>query len=251
MSESNVRPAAPGSNPLPYAAVPHALAHDHRLTPRALALAVMLLKYARSKSNCWPSNARLARDMRCTDRTVRNTLALLRTAGWIEVRHGEENRTGRLIVLAWRESGESDRPLTEQNDDLPPMRRKRNGRPGRSSRPTNVAQASKITLAADGEKLLEMSPAELLARRTEYLRSLPYNEYLETQHWRDCRARAIDRAGGACQICNTPGDLDVHHRTYARLGEEADADLVTLCRPCHTLFHGRTAKPVDTREDAR
>ena len=43
-----------------------------------------------------------------------------------------------------------------------------------------------------------------------------------------------------CQVCGAPWALrrsDVHHRSYARLGSERDADLVPLCRPCHRRLH--------------
>src|SRR5580700_10729711 len=58
------------------------------------------------------------------------------------------------------------------------------------------------------------------------LRRLPYREYLLTTHWRQTRRRALSRADGRCQSCRKEaGRLEVHHRTYARLGCEADADL--------------------------
>ncbi len=44
-----------------------------------------------------------------------------------------------------------------------------------------------------------------------------------------------------CQICGKPWSLRdgaLHHRSYQRLGHEADSDLVPLCRePCHLLLH--------------
>ena len=43
-----------------------------------------------------------------------------------------------------------------------------------------------------------------------------------------------------CAICGERWMLrhgDLHHRTYDRLGAEHVADLVPLCRPCHTVLH--------------
>jgi hypothetical protein len=93
--------------------------------------------------------------------------------------------------------------------------------------------------------VLDLPIDQLLWRRAEYLRSLPYPEYLLTRHWRCCRRRAIERAKGTCQACNATEGLNVHHRTYERYGEEADAGLIALCRSCHRLFHedGKLAKP--------
>ena len=42
-----------------------------------------------------------------------------------------------------------------------------------------------------------------------------------------------------CQLCNKSGELNVHHRTYERRGEESYSDLITLCEDCHTLFHNQ------------
>ena len=44
--------------------------------------------------------------------------------------------------------------------------------------------------------------------------------------------------GHRCQVCNGGvGTLDVHHRTYERLGQELDEGLTVLCRACHSIFH--------------
>lgn len=69
------------------------------------------------------------------------------------------------------------------------------------------------------------------------LRALPYASYLRTPHWQDLRYRALLAAEHRCQSCNRGSQLDVHHRTYERLGEERLADLTVLCRSCHTIFH--------------
>ena len=66
------------------------------------------------------------------------------------------------------------------------------------------------------------------------LEFMTYGEYLQTEHWQETRAAALKRAGGRCALCpreNAP--LQVHHRTYERLGEELQEDLVVLCDECH------------------
>lgn len=75
-------------------------------------------------------------------------------------------------------------------------------------------------------------------KRTSELRSMPYREYLKTPEWQATRTHQLRRAGYACQVCNAKGGLlNVHHRTYERRGNEAQEDLVVLCRGCHELFH--------------
>lgn len=69
---------------------------------------------------------------------------------------------------------------------------------------------------------------------------MEYQDYLATDEWRQRRAVAIDWARGACQLCNSPKKpLNVHHRTYDRLGAELPADLVVLCKDCHAKFHDK------------
>lgn len=77
------------------------------------------------------------------------------------------------------------------------------------------------------------------------LRKLPYTEYLKSEHWRQRRRMAYNRAKGACQVCNAKDrKLNVHHRSYERLGNEAPGDVIVLCEDCHQIFHenGKLAK---------
>lgn len=66
-----------------------------------------------------------------------------------------------------------------------------------------------------------------------------YQEYLKSPEWAATRRWALERAEHRCQVCNSDGPLDVHHRTYERLGHEWPSDLTVLCRDCHGLYHGR------------
>ena len=79
--------------------------------------------------------------------------------------------------------------------------------------------------------------AEEVAR----LRSMPYGEYLKTEHWKEIRYAALRRAGFACQACSAKINLNVHHRDYDRRGEERPNDVTVLCRSCH----GRTHHKID------
>jgi hypothetical protein len=59
--------------------------------------------------------------------------------------------------------------------------------------------------------------------RVAALRAMPYREYLRTPEWQPRRERALERAGRRCQVCYGDEQLDVHHRTYERRGDEAAA----------------------------
>jgi hypothetical protein len=73
----------------------------------------------------------------------------------------------------------------------------------------------------------------------EEYRNMPYEEYLKTEHWQKIRKEALLRAGYRCQLCNAAKPLDVHHRTYERLGEERPDDVIAICRDCHERHHGK------------
>ena len=91
------------ANPLPFSAVPHQLRRDLKGNQTAISLAAALLEYARQESSCYPTTARLAEDMGCSQQTIRNALAALVAAGWVRVVLGSDQPNGRLIVLTWRE----------------------------------------------------------------------------------------------------------------------------------------------------
>lgn len=94
----------------------------------------------------------------------------------------------------------------------------------------------------DNEELMFLGELPCIACASEItrrLKALPYDEYLRTRHWQQQRDLALRAAADCCQLCNADKGLDVHHRTYARLGRERPADLIVLCRACHTRHHAQ------------
>lgn len=73
------------------------------------------------------------------------------------------------------------------------------------------------------------------------LKALPYEEYLRSDHWKARSNVARVRDGHRCRDCYSRENLDVHHLTYERLGEERNGDLITLCRGCHLARHRITS----------
>jgi len=94
----------------PFAAIPHALVSDLRLTATAVRLVAVLLRYAKSKSSCWPSVATLAADLGRCERTIQLSLRRLISAGWVATRP-DSNPTGRVIILVWREKAVAPPPV--------------------------------------------------------------------------------------------------------------------------------------------
>jgi 5-methylcytosine-specific restriction endonuclease McrA len=66
-----------------------------------------------------------------------------------------------------------------------------------------------------------------------------YGEYLESDKWKALAAETRRLANHRCQVCYSDGQLHIHHRTYERVGNEFQSDLIALCSSCHTLFHGK------------
>lgn len=60
-----------------------------------------------------------------------------------------------------------------------------------------------------------------------------YIKYIQSAEWfekRDSRLRYDD---SKCRTCGSRVNLEVHHITYERLGDELLEDLITLCKECH------------------
>ena len=77
---------------------------------------------------------------------------------------------------------------------------------------------------------------EVLRRLASRSTAAPPRSKQTTTHWRKIRQEVLDR-DKACAICRSTEFLEVHHRTYERIGEERQEDLITLCRECHQIFH--------------
>lgn len=74
-----------------------------------------------------------------------------------------------------------------------------------------------------------------------------YAEYLCSPWWKHVRRLALNAAGNRCESCGAISELDVHHKTYDRLGREQPADVSVLCRHCHAEQHGRELPPHPAR----
>jgi 5-methylcytosine-specific restriction endonuclease McrA len=65
-------------------------------------------------------------------------------------------------------------------------------------------------------------------------RQRAYRAYLQTDGWKRLRREALERDGRRCRLCNSAGDLQVHHRYYPAVwGTETQDALTTLCGRCH------------------
>jgi hypothetical protein len=81
-----------------------------------------------------------------------------------------------------------------------------------------------------------------------------YSAYIRSEAWalKKAQFRRSKLCKRRCRACGRRGvPLDIHHRTYWRLGQEWLHDLIELCRECHKRGHelgraeGNDAKKVN------
>jgi hypothetical protein len=63
-----------------------------------------------------------------------------------------------------------------------------------------------------------------------------YEKHLQSTKWAATRKATLKRDRNQCQTCLSTESLEVHHKTYERLGNEDLADLITLCSECHSAI---------------
>jgi 5-methylcytosine-specific restriction endonuclease McrA len=80
---------------------------------------------------------------------------------------------------------------------------------------------------------------------------MTYEEYLQSDEWKARATAAKERDGNRCRLCNSPDNLNAHHRTYERAGDEDPDDLTTLCKWCHTLYSAAVHVLAPTRGELR
>ena len=76
------------------------------------------------------------------------------------------------------------------------------------------------------------------------LNALPYQEYLESEHWMAVRQMMLGMYPH-CALCHSDNRLNVHHNNYKNRGAETHLDLIVLCYSCHGKFHGKNNDPVE------
>ena len=61
--------------------------------------------------------------------------------------------------------------------------------------------------------------------------------YLQSDHWKSLRERALYRDKYKCKICHSTENLNVHHKRYRKIYNVVVGDLVTMCHDCHVKEH--------------
>lgn len=67
---------------------------------------------------------------------------------------------------------------------------------------------------------------------------MSYKNYLQGIHWQSVRKRFRNsKLSKCCYICGTIKNLNLHHKTYKRIGKEKLNDLIYLCQTHHYQTH--------------
>ena len=136
---------------IPFAAIPHDIAADPRLSPTDLRVLAALFYFARADASCWPCDNSIAARVHRHPGTARRSLRRLEDLGYIRREPSRENPTGRLIHLTCRE------PDWERPRQAPVPARRRTG--GSSA----GARGGRAPAHAEGDVIVERLRTEEFA----------------------------------------------------------------------------------------
>ena len=82
--------------------------------------------------------------------------------------------------------------------------------------------------------------SEMYNKTMDALSSMPYQKYLQTEHWIHFKKETLKYFRFKCQLCNADDiTLHVHHNNYENRGRETFSDVIVLCEDCHGKFHNK------------
>ena len=71
----------------------------------------------------------------------------------------------------------------------------------------------------------------------KYMSAKDKKAYMRSSAWKLRKLATLIVQNDQCKLCSSPHNLQLHHLTYERLGNEYQSDLVVLCGQCHQLQH--------------
>jgi Helix-turn-helix domain len=139
---------------VPFAAIPHDIAADPRLSPTDLRVLAALFYFARADASCWPCDNSIAARVHRHPGTVRRSLRHLEDLGYIHREPSRENPTGRLIHLTCRE------PDWERPRQAPIPERRRSGGSSAGAREDRAPAHAEGDVIVEGLKTEEVAIPE-------------------------------------------------------------------------------------------
>ena len=79
-------------------------------------------------------------------------------------------------------------------------------------------------------------PSSTLYPNSRRMDTAEYHSYLQSPEWKS-KVSLIKQRDKVCQLTGATTQLEVHHITYDRLGNEDLSDLVLLSRSAHQFVH--------------
>ncbi|MHA2279334.1 MAG: hypothetical protein ACXAC5_00375 [Promethearchaeota archaeon] len=74
------------------------------------------------------------------------------------------------------------------------------------------------------------------------MRTKLYKDYIKSPEWENRKTQFKSRHPKRCFVCNSSRQVELHHLSYIRLGNETDEDLCWLCLPHHVEVHNLIRK---------
>jgi 5-methylcytosine-specific restriction endonuclease McrA len=68
-----------------------------------------------------------------------------------------------------------------------------------------------------------------------------YEQRIRSSQWKNMKRDLIRMRGDRCERCHLNVTLELHHKTYDRLGHEHLSDLELLCPRCHSIADAERA----------
>lgn len=86
---------------------------------------------------------------------------------------------------------------------------------------------------------MENTPILSFSQKLELMGFRSYDEYLRSEIWKKFRKKYFrSKKRKYCMLCRKPNfDVELHHKSYDRLGTEKLTDVVPLCREHHEEVH--------------
>jgi hypothetical protein len=111
----------------------------------------------------------------------------------------------------------------------------------KSKKQINIKKDEEITINVPKvENIITTYDEGLYQKCLNMLKTIPYQEYLFSSHWKSFCGEAMKWANYKCQLCNKSNILlNVHHKSYDNKGKETFNDVIVLCCNCHKLVHGK------------
>jgi hypothetical protein len=80
--------------------------------------------------------------------------------------------------------------------------------------------------------------------------TVTFQDYYSTEYWQYTRFVVLEAQFYSCALCGSNSNLQVHHKTYDRIGCESYLDLMVLCKKCHKIWH-KAKRGVDVYDRAK